>query len=260
MLFAIKHILHVLALPPFSLVALAGLGLYLSRRRPRSGGALVAAGLVLLAVLSMPVVGVCLANLAQSEPALDLDHPPVADAVAVLGGGTNRRAAEYGDTPSPSATTLARVVYAAHVARRLKLPILVTGSRYEAAGMVAALRRDFGTDARWVDDSATDTYDNAEHSASLLRAAGLHRVIVVTDAFHAARATAEFRAAGLVAFAGPTQFTRRLADLQASPDRGLLPSIEGLDYSEAALRELLGSSVRPAMAAVHRLVAAPRQP
>ncbi len=252
MLFGIKHLLHVLAMPPMSLLLVAVAGLYLRARRPRLGGALLAASLALLALLSMPVVGVSLAHLAQTEPALDLDHPPAADAVAVLGGGKNSHAAEYGGTAAPLSLTLARLVYGAHVAKRLHLPILVTGFGDEAAGMANTLRRDLGTEARWVEDASTDTYDNARHSAALLRTAGLTRVIVVTDADHAPRATAEFRAAGLTAYAGPTQFAPRLADVLAGPEHGLLPTIDGLTYSEAALRELLGRFVRPAMAGVHR--------
>ena len=252
MLFEIKHLLHVLAMPPMVLLLVAAAGLYLSKRRPQLGRALLASSLALLALLSIPVVGVSLAHLEQTEPALDLDHPPAADAVAVLGGGRNSHAAEYRGTAAPLPLTLARLVYAAHVAHRLNLPILVTGSHDEAEAMANALRRNLGTAARWVEDSSTDTYDNARHSAVLLRAAGLTRVIVVTDADHAPRATAEFRAAGLTAFAGPTQFAPRVADVLAGPQFGLLPTTEGLTYSEAALRELLGRLVRPAMSAVHR--------
>ena len=252
MLFSIKHLLHVLAMPPMCLLLVAALGLYLRIRRPRLGNSLLIVSAALLVVLSMPIVGASLAHLEQTEAALDLRHPPAVDAVAVLGGGSNGHAPEYGGSAAPTALTLARLVYAAHVARELRLPILVTGAADEAAAMANALRRDLHTEPRWVDDSATDTYDNARHAAALLRAAGLGRVIVVTGADHAPRATAEFRAAGLTAYAGPTQFAPRVADVLAGPQFGLLPTTEGLTYSEAALRELLGRLVRPAMSAVHR--------
>ncbi len=252
MLFYLKLVLHMLVLPPACLLCLALAGLLLARRRPRLGHAAVVLALVLLWVLSMPIVGVRLVRAVGDSTPLDLSRAAAGGAVVILGGGARASAPEYGGAPSPEPVTLQRVAYGAYVARELKRPILVTGTATEAGAMQDALHRLFALDARWIDASARDTRENARHSATLLRAAGIDTVVLVTSSVHLRRATHEFEDAGLNVLPAPTDIEAATPDLLERAPLGLLPTIGGLERSNEALREWIGDRVRPALHALQR--------
>lgn len=243
--YLLKYVLHVLVLPPACLIVLGLAGLVLMRRRPRLGGTLIAAALLLLWVLSMPYVGARLLRHVETDAALDLSRPVAGGAVVILGGGARCCAAEYDGGPAPGPVTLERVAYGAYVARRLNLPVLVTGAPVEAEGMRAMLQRVFAIDARWVDAGATDTAGNASRSATLLARDGITAVVLVTSASHERRAVHEFEDAGLQVTPAPTNLEPPPTGLLERPPLGLLPSVAGFDRSETALREIVGEQMRP---------------
>lgn len=257
MLFTIKYVLHVLVLPPASLVCLALAGLAVIRRRPRLGRGLLAVVVAALWLLSTPAVGIFLAHRVEPYPALDLARATGAGAVVVLGGGAQADAPEYDGGPQPGPVTLRRITYGAYAARRLGLPLLVSGADVESAGMTDVLERHYGVKPRWVDATARDTHDNARHSAALLGAAGIRSVVLVTSASHMRRAVHEFEAAGLLVTPAPTAFEPVIVDTTEQGLLGLLPTMRGLDRSEIALRELVGEAARPLMSAVHERVDRP---
>jgi len=136
---------------------------------------------------------------------------PVDAAIVVLGGGHQQGALDYGgETVHP--TTLARLRSAARLARRTHLPVLVTGGRPTTAVygegqlMADALREDFATPVRWVEDMALDTEDNARLSASMLKEAHIAHVVLVTDVEHVARARLLFEDQGLQVIPAPTDY------------------------------------------------------
>lgn len=55
-MFLLKKILSSIILPPFGLILLALAGLWLSRRRPKTGRTIAVLSLLTLLVLSMPLV------------------------------------------------------------------------------------------------------------------------------------------------------------------------------------------------------------
>ena len=115
----------------------------------------------------------------------------------ILGGGGQRAfAPEYGG-PSADPLLLERLNYGAFLARKTGLPILVTGFAIEAQAMHDTLQRNYGINPRWVDNRAYDTFENARNSAQLLKADGVHRIILVTHASHMWRAVHEFTDAGM---------------------------------------------------------------
>jgi uncharacterized SAM-binding protein YcdF (DUF218 family) len=245
----LKILLHSLLLPPAGplLLAAAGAWLLLARRR-RSGVALLALGLGSLWLLSTPLVADALARLAEGAPPLDLKRPLAAQAIVVLGGGEERVAApEYGGAPAPGPLLLERVAYAALLARRSSLPVLVSGTARETDAMRVSLARDFGVEVRWVEARSRDTFQNAAFSAPLLRAAGVSRIVLVTSASHAWRAAQEFAATGLTVLPAPVGVW---APREVGFGR-LVPTIFALERSTAALYELLGDLVRRALAALH---------
>jgi len=240
-IFVWKLALKNLVLPPTGplLVTFGGLLLALSARHRRAGLTLCVAGAVLLWVLATPVVADALVRAVERYPPIDLSKPVPAQAIVILGAGVRLNAPEYGSS-APSATTLARLVYGAHVARVTGLPVLVTGSHYEAAAMGEFLQHELGVTPRWVENRSHDTHENAVHSAAMLERAEVRRIVLVTSAAHMARAVREFQAVGMVVWPAPTELWTR-------HDLGMLvwvPNAEALVRAQRALYEVLGQLVQ----------------
>ncbi len=240
-IFVWKLALKNLVLPPTGplLIVLAGLLLTLSTRRRRTGLAVGVAGALLLWVLATPVVADALSRAVERYPPLDLAHQVSAQAIVILGGGVRLNAPEYGSS-APSSTTLARLVYGARVARATQLPVLVTGSHYEAAAMSSFLQRELDVTPRWVENRSHDTHENAVNSAAMLARSGVHEIVLITSAAHMARAVREFQAIGVAVVPAPAElWTRR--------DLGMLvwvPNVDALVRSQRALYEVLGRIVQ----------------
>ncbi|MGH7880423.1 MAG: YdcF family protein, partial [Candidatus Binataceae bacterium] len=241
MFIALKTLLRTLILPPAGPLILAAAGAWLLGRRTggaarRTGWTLLVAGLTALWLLSTPVVGDALSRLAQRYPALDLARPVRAQAIVILGGGEAwSTAPEYAD-PAAGFELLERLNYGAFVARRTRLPVLVSGTARETLAMRSTLARDFGIQTRWVDDRSRDTFENARFSARLLKPAGVTRILLVTSANHEWRAVQEFASAGLTVDPAPvnvwTPHTRGVIDY--------VPGPLALLHSSEALHEILG--------------------
>ncbi|PKO89734.1 MAG: YdcF family protein [Betaproteobacteria bacterium HGW-Betaproteobacteria-10] len=241
LVFFLKILVSTPLLPPTNGLLLLALAALFRRRRWAFGLALCG-GLLLLAQSLPPVANALIATLEQrAGPALT--DPAGAQAIVVLGSGLQIAAEEYaGDTANER--SLVRLRYGATLARRLQLPLLVSGgrpdkaSRSEAEVMAEIIEREFGIPVRWQEIESKDTADNATMSATILKAAGIHRVILVTQAFHMPRAKHLFEAAGLEVIPGPTDFKgRRDKPLEVF---GWLPQASALHTSYYALHEWLG--------------------
>jgi uncharacterized SAM-binding protein YcdF (DUF218 family) len=240
-LFVVRKALAALVLPPTGPLLLALLGLLLFHRNPRLGRAFAWLGVVALLLLSLPVVSHALLRLADAGVPLDLARAREAQAIVILGGGVRRDAPEYGGD-TLGRLTLERVRYGALLARRTKLPVLVTGSASEAAVMKDALEREFGVPVKWTEAQSRDTASNAHQSAALLLPAGVRRVLLVGHGFDMRRAMAEFGAAGLEATPAPTVIVADSYEFEQAVE--LLPTMAALQGSYYALYELLGEAVR----------------
>ncbi|HLA36586.1 MAG TPA: YdcF family protein [Rhodocyclaceae bacterium] len=243
-MFLVKKLLTALILPPTSLIfiALCGLGLMQCKsRRWRDGGALLTLiSLLGLLTLSLPIVGNALLAQHEIHPVVGPQALERAQAIVVLGGGSYFAAPEYGGD-TVNRTTLERLRYAAQLARRSQLPLLVTGGapyggRSEAESMQETLEREFAVPVRWVENAARDTEENAAYSAARLKAAGIERIVLVSHGWHLRRATPLFVRQGLQVAPAPTGFS-------TLPPLGLaqcLPSASGLSASQTAIQEHLG--------------------
>jgi uncharacterized SAM-binding protein YcdF (DUF218 family) len=206
--------------------------------------ALAWAGVLLLLLLSIPVVGTFLVRSLDTSPPFDSARAPEAQAIVILGGGTRRNAPEYGgDTLGQ--LTLERVRYGAIVARITHLPILVTGGTVyggeaEAKLMRAALEQEFGVGVRWIEDRSRTTHENAVNSAEMLRRAGIGSVVLVAHSFDMLRARAEFAAAGIVTIPAATGIPSEDEDLLFD----YMPGIGGLRQSYYAVYEIVANLVR----------------
>jgi uncharacterized SAM-binding protein YcdF (DUF218 family) len=247
MFFLLKSTLRTLLLPPGSAVLLAIAGAVLVGRRRRLGLTLLAIGLGSMWVLSLPAVANWLTRAAEGYPPLDPRAPVDAQAIVILaGGGYRHYAPEYGGGAA-SDVLLERLTYGAFLAKRLHLPILITGDFAEIWAMGDTLRRDFDVEPTWVDRHSHDTYENARISYQLLRPAGVQRILLVTSATHMRRAVREFAAAGFDVVPAPTDswMPRPWTVLM------IVPSASALLQSQVAIYELAGELVRRVLAWTH---------
>lgn len=239
--------LELLIAPPGGVLWFILAGVVLWRRRPHWGYGLVGAGAVLLFLASLPITAGALMGALEPYPALtaaQLDRPE-AQAIVVLGAGRRKGAAEYGGDDTLNALALERVRYAAWLARRTGLPLLVSGGLAEdgqpaeANMMQQVLEQEFQQPVRWVEPRSRTTYENAEYSAAILKAAGVERIYLVTHAWHQPRALWSFHRFQLDVTPAPTAFD----GLGHGPLElhDFLPSAKALQQTAFAFHELVGN-------------------
>lgn len=205
---SINTVLTALMLPPASLAlgALVALALL----RGRLGRALALLGLVALVLLSLPVVSRSLLvslDVPDEAPPSPTDAPP--GAIVVLGGDVFR----VPDPPGAvlGSLSLERVRAGAALHRHSDLPVLVSGGIVDdlpltvGALMADSMTEDFGVPVRWTEAMSPTTWENAEYSAAMLAKAGIHRVYLVTHAWHMRRSLLSFRRFGIEAVAAPVR-------------------------------------------------------
>lgn len=243
----LKTLLKDVILPPAGPLWIALLGLALLKVRPRLARILLAAGLASLWLLSTPVVSDALTRLVELYPPLDFRQAATAQAIVILGGGGQRAFAPEYRGPAAEPYLLERLSYGAYVAQKTGLPILVTGFSLEARAMHDSLQRNFGIEARWIDDNAYDTFQNAHNTARILNADKVRRIVLVTRATHMRRSVQEFAAAGFDVVPAPV-------GILAARDFGILeylPNPDALLRSHTAIYELIGEPVRIFLSASH---------
>ncbi|MFZ6750185.1 YdcF family protein [Undibacterium sp. Ren11W] len=231
--------------PPLSLLLLFGIAYALKSKYPRLAKKLSLSVLFIFVVISTNAGAWLLVYpLEHLEQALLDTKNTGAQAIVILTAGSLEHSPEYGGKAIPDYIGLGRMRYAAKLYRDTALPILVTGGFGSkapardslASAMANALQYEFAIPVRWQEDQASNTYENAQFSARILRQAGINRVLLVTDAMHMRRAKFAFDQTGLVVIPAPTLFF-------SSSDFGLLsfiPGVEGLRRSHYAMHEWLG--------------------
>lgn len=237
----LKTLIGAAFLPPTNALLLLGLaGIY--RKRRWAFGLAMFAGLLMLAQ-SLPPVANSLMAILEAQAGTVPSEPGKAQAIVVLGSGLSVDAVEYGgDTANDR--SLIRLRYGAVLARRWHLPVLVTGGtplkaeRSEADVMSDILEQEFGVPVRWRETHSKDTADNAAMSAQQLKAAGIQRVVLVTQAFHMPRAQRLFEAAGLEVLPAPTDFKGRQTRPLSPFD--WIPQARALHNSYYTMHEWLG--------------------
>jgi uncharacterized SAM-binding protein YcdF (DUF218 family) len=180
---------------------------------------------------------------------------PQAEAIVVLGGGTESRQPPRPITQVNGAGD--RVLYAAWLYQQAKAPaILVSGGLLDwtpghttPAQDMAALLEMIGvpSQAIWLQPESRNTYEDALYSAQILKDKGIRRILLVTSAWHMPRSVGLFEAQGLQVLPAPTDFYVTDADwndltrldLRAQMLR-LLPSADNLALTTRMLKEYLG--------------------
>ena len=236
--------LKALILPPGGIVLLGLIGLMLGRRF--LGKLLILTSFAALYMFSTPHVSTLLMTGLEPYPALD--DQAIADAgaqaIVVLSGGRYSDAPEYGgDTVNQIG--LARIRYAAWLSRKTRLPVVPSGGSVSdkdriAEGILAAgvLNREFGVRTTGVGQQSQNTWDNAFMTGKMLDELGIHRVFLVTHAWHMPRALEVFERAGVAAIPAPTAFVHK-GKTETKPS-DWYPSAGALLNSYFALHEYLG--------------------
>ena len=247
----LRYFFKQLLLPPGGLLLLLLLGWWLRRRHPRLGLACFGLGLLGLWVSTLPVAVEFGGRLIERDAALPQaswpDLAQRADAIVVLGAG---RAVDDPGWEGDAASRMAveRLRYAARLAKATQLPVLITGgSPYgrplsEATLMTEVMERDLGVPVRWQEGVSRTTWENATLSAPLLRAAGVKRVVLVTQAYHMARARWCFERQGFEVIAAPMGF---FGVPNARPFGGWLPEAGAIEQTALLLNEAAGLLLYP---------------
>ena len=227
-------------LPPLNLILLMVAGLFLLKRKPQFGKALLVVGILGLYALSTPLVAGFLLGLLQTDAPVTQTELQQAKAIVVLGAGRYSDAPEYG-SDTTSALGLERLRYAAYLHRLTGLPILATGGSPnggipESTFMKEILEKEFAVPVKWTEGASNNTRENAIYSKKILEAEGIKQILLVTHAWHLPRARFAFEHAGLHVIAAGTHFVARASGriLDFVPDAGALRS------SAYALHEYVG--------------------
>jgi uncharacterized SAM-binding protein YcdF (DUF218 family) len=170
--------------------------------------------------------------------------PDAADAEAIVVLASGILPAESGRLqPEAERDTYARCWYAAWLYRhRRPRPVLACGGRSKTIPVAAArVMRDIlialGVPEAmvWVEDRSSSTYENALYAAGILRAKGIHKIVLITAASHMPRSERCFRKQGLAVIPAPCDFTMMLW----RPE-DFIPDGKAILDNERALHEYVG--------------------
>ena len=242
----IIYVIKTLLLPLSSLLLISLAGLLLVKRQPGVAMLLIGFSVGALLLISLPIVAKCLAATQEI-------YPPVkqaalrdfsAQAIVVLGGGLRRPAPEYTGQVTLKNRTLARVRYAALLARQTHLPLLVSGGKVfktsvssEAVVMAAVLNNEYQLPVRWQEPTSRNTAENAIYTHKILSKQGIQSIILVTHALHMRRAVEQFQLQGFSVLPAPTVFLSRTEPLDLL---SFLPSARTLERSTSVIHEIIG--------------------
>ena len=248
MLFILAKTLDLFLSPLTWALVLGGAGLLLRRRRALAG-LLSLMGFGILYLFSLEPVARRLERALERMPARTFQPGTVYDAVIVLGGALDAEATQATGRPEfgpgveriLAGFDLLRSGAAANALISGGLSYPVPGVVPEADVLKKQLQ-DFGIGGErvFVEDLSRDTHENALYSASIIRAHGWKRLLLVTSAFHMARASDCFRAVGLAVDTYPVHF--HLSESHAWY-LWLLPRSGHLAESTDMLHELAGREV-----------------
>ncbi|WP_145141729.1 YdcF family protein [Pseudomonas duriflava] len=246
-----RYVVKQLVMPPGGLLLLIVIALLLRRRWPRLSLSCLALGLAGFWLMSLPVVVEWGATVIERDPPVaQADWPSLsrrADAIVILGAGRERADPAWeGDVASSLAAE--RVRYAARIARVTHLPVLITGGTplvdppSEAELMAEVMEEDYNVPVRWLEKESRTTWENATLSAPILKRDGVKRIVLVTQAFHMARAKRCFEQQGFEVIPAPMGF---MSVPNGRPLGGWLPETKPLWQNGLLINEAIGLLLYP---------------
>ena len=243
-MFAFKKLISPFLLPPgLFILILAIVGIWATWRKKKS--ALLTAlgtGVLIWALSSVPVADSLIGGL---ESGLSIPQSPNGDAIIMLGGGVNDRAPDLSGIGAPGPGTMERLVTAARLQQRLKIPVVVSGGRvFQDSAAIAPIARrfliDLGIPSHMVivEDQSRDTYENALFCKQICEQRNFNHPLLVTSGYHMPRALLCFEKVGLAVTPFPCALTTWTQKHYQWQD--YLPSAGSLERSAAGLHEQLG--------------------
>jgi uncharacterized SAM-binding protein YcdF (DUF218 family) len=223
--FVIQKVLWFLVLPPASILVLILVGLLAVNGRRLLGKSLIVLGVALLYLLSLgQVADLILKPLERPYPPLKEDKIS-ADAVVVLGGGSVDL--EWlGAGPVPNAETLYRLVTGVELAKKLRIPLVLSmgngepfSTKVNDADTMAKAAYAMGIQKNQliVENTSRDTLENSREVRKLVKG---NRIILSTSAYHMIRARAMFAKRGFTVTPAPSYYlaqTRKLTPISFIP-------------------------------------------
>ncbi len=224
------------------------------REKARLRNGLMIAALVILWLSSTTWVANGLAKSLEWRY-LPPQNIPAADAIVVLGGGTDadlypRLGVEVNGAGD-------RVLYTAKLYKEGKAAhILLSGGEITwlndtsstPAQEMASILKDMGVpaEALWLESRSQNTYENAYFSAKILGENQIHKILLITSAMHMPRAVALFQKQGIEVMPVPVDYSITQTDQTSNNSDllgrllGLLPNTGNLASTTNALKEYIG--------------------
>ncbi len=241
------YVLENLLFPPaLSLLLTLLAWLSFNQGMTTTGRILMTCGLLILYIASLPLTSRILSHVLEVHPPLDGGHctaPTQAQAIVVLAYNRDDDGREYG-RPTSSGEEMERLRYAAHLYHCYRLPLFVIGGDALQTGVTQAdlmrhtLETYFHVPVAGGEGRSKHTWDNAAYAKTLLQSQGIQHILLVTHAWHMARAVLLFRDSGFSVQPAPTRFTA------FNPiSRGifaLIPAPEALRHNKRLIHELIG--------------------
>lgn len=241
-MFVLKKIVTSFLLPPglFIIFSIVMGGRYVFQKKTKTGAMLLAFGCCMWILAITPVSNSLLRGL---EADVVLPVQINGDVLILLGGGTYDRAPDLSGVGAPGEETLARIVAAFRLHRRLQLPIIVSGGKgYRhvdaEAPIIRRLLIDLGVPAAQIitEDKSRDTFENAVFTKRYCETHNFKRPIVITSAYHIKRTLISFEKAGMQVTPFPSLF--RSWEKRRYGWYDYLPGAFGL--TQIAMKEYLG--------------------
>jgi uncharacterized SAM-binding protein YcdF (DUF218 family) len=240
-----SHLLERVLLPPTSPLLLMTIGMTLVPFHHSTALILMLTGVACMYLCS--TFGVADRLMYALQPYAPLTDTAIqccdAQAIIVLGGKPHPLTQGTDDNPV-SRFSIERVRYAAELHAATGLPILASGGRpdneyaSEAELMTEAFRDRYQTEVKWLEQDSCTTWDNATMSYALLGQQKIHRVLLVTHAWHMPRADYAFKQIGFEVIPAPTAFHQQSINRFAFEH--WLPNAYAIMICRLALHEYLG--------------------
>lgn len=214
-----QTLLKIWLLPPAINIVAIIFGALLLRKFFHTGVAVILLSAVSLYLLSTPVVSSRLGHTLEIPDVVQTSAVRIKalqkdeNIYIVVAGASHYVNAKEFDGPSPNASGLVRLHYAADLHHRTGYPILLTGGPIEghtsshAEVMAHSLKRVYKIDALQLETISRTTLENALFSAETLAPEGVKKILLVTQSYHMKRAMKLFEYAGFEVIPAATQLS-----------------------------------------------------
>lgn len=227
-------------MPPTIFIVTCLIGVLIGIRHARIGRIIVFLSAALLYLFTIPAVPRLIERefLSTSTPDLDFTRARV-----IVVPGVDVRRAQEGLPDAVGAMTLERLANAARLYRRLRIPVLVTGSASSnrpgpslASLMRDELEQNFSVPVSFTETQAQNTFEHGLYASRMLIPEGIYDVVVVAQQRDLKRLLWSFEKAGLRP--APAGIATFVGSLEL---RDFLPSASAFLESYYDVHEVIGN-------------------